>query len=79
MNLLGQGPRLGDLLPTATLGRTPRGGDELNLIKPGKNYGFPLISYGRDNDGKLLVDDPNTSSVTQTPVVQAELPQFAVQ
>lgn len=32
----------------------PRGGDELNVIKPGKNYGFPLISYGRDNDGKLL-------------------------
>ena len=32
----------------------PRGGDELNIIKPGKNYGFPLISYGRDNDGKLL-------------------------
>ncbi|HEY7800021.1 MAG TPA: PQQ-dependent sugar dehydrogenase [Hyphomonadaceae bacterium] len=32
----------------------PRGGDELNLIKAGKNYGFPLISYGRDNDGKLL-------------------------
>jgi glucose/arabinose dehydrogenase len=32
----------------------PRGGDELNLIEPGKNYGFPLISYGRDNDGKLL-------------------------
>lgn len=28
---------------------------------------------------QLLVDDPNTSSVTQTPVVQAELPQFAVQ
>ncbi len=32
----------------------PRGGDELNLVKPGRNYGFPLISYGRDNDGKLL-------------------------
>ena len=32
----------------------PRGGDELNVIKAGKNYGFPLISYGRDNDGKLL-------------------------
>jgi aldose sugar dehydrogenase len=32
----------------------PRGGDELNIIEPGKNYGFPLISYGRDNDGKLL-------------------------
>jgi glucose/arabinose dehydrogenase len=32
----------------------PRGGDELNVVHPGKNYGFPLISYGRDNDGKLL-------------------------
>jgi glucose/arabinose dehydrogenase len=32
----------------------PRGGDELNRIRRGKNYGFPLISYGRDNDGKLL-------------------------
>ena len=32
----------------------PRGGDELNRIQRGKNYGFPLISYGRDNDGKLL-------------------------
>lgn len=32
----------------------PRGGDELNIVQAGKNYGFPLISYGRDNDGKLL-------------------------
>jgi glucose/arabinose dehydrogenase len=32
----------------------PRGGDELNRIEMGKNYGFPTISYGRDNDGKLL-------------------------
>lgn len=32
----------------------PRGGDELNQIQKGKDYGFPTISYGRDNDGKLL-------------------------
>jgi glucose/arabinose dehydrogenase len=32
----------------------PRGGDELNRIQAARNYGFPLISYGRDNDGKLL-------------------------
>jgi glucose/arabinose dehydrogenase len=32
----------------------PRGGDEFNRIEAGKNYGFPVISYGRDNDGKIL-------------------------
>ena len=44
-------PQTGDLW---IVENEPRGGDELNLIKSGKNYGFPLISYGRDNDGKLL-------------------------
>jgi glucose/arabinose dehydrogenase len=36
----------------------PQGGDEVNIIKPGKNYGWPLVTYGRDYDGKKVSPIP---------------------
>lgn len=32
----------------------PMGGDEINILKSGKNYGWPITTYGKDYDGKLV-------------------------
>ena len=35
----------------------PLGGDELNILKPGTNYGWPLVTFGTDYDGTLVSED----------------------
>ncbi len=35
----------------------PKGGDELNIIKKGANYGWPVISFGINYDGTVLTPD----------------------
>ncbi len=35
----------------------PRGGDEINIVKPGLNYGWPVISFGINYDGTIFTND----------------------
>jgi glucose/arabinose dehydrogenase/cytochrome c551/c552 len=36
----------------------PQGGDEVNILRPGANYGWPLATFGRDYDGTRFNDVP---------------------
>ncbi len=43
----------------------PRGGDEINIIKAGNNYGWPEISFGINYDGTSFTDDTAKAGMEQ--------------
>ncbi|AWU95836.1 PQQ-dependent sugar dehydrogenase [Azospirillum ramasamyi] len=64
-------PRTGSLW-IAEMG--PAGGDELNRPEAGKNYGWPLVSWGNHYDGRDIPDPPTRKEFTDavihwTPVI----------
>jgi glucose/arabinose dehydrogenase len=47
----------------------PNGGDELNIIRPGRNYGWPVISHGRNYMGPKVSESPWRDGMEQPEVV----------
>ena len=57
-------PETGDLWQTEI---GPMGGDEVNILLPGHNYGWPLVSTGRNYTGTLVSDQPWTRAGMDNP------------
>lgn len=48
----------------------PRGGDEINLVLPGRNYGWPVISYGKEYWGPMAVGEGTHREGMEQPIKQ---------
>src|SRR5436190_8156640 len=66
-------PETGELWETE---QGPSGGDEINVLRSGRNYGWPLVSYGRDYWGARISGHPLRQGMEDPIVVW--LPSIAV-
>jgi glucose/arabinose dehydrogenase len=54
----------------------PNGGDEINVLRPGANYGWPLVSYGRVYSGPIVSQNPTLEGMV--PPLVFWVPSIAV-
>jgi glucose/arabinose dehydrogenase len=63
---LGVNPETGDVWETE---QGPSGGDEVNVLHAGGNYGWPLVSYGRDYSGSAISPRPSREGLEDPALV----------
>ena len=76
---LAQHPETGEIWSTD---HGPMGGDELNIIKKGGNYGWPVVTRGVDYDGAIVSDQVSGTGMKDpitywTPSIAVSATEFA--